>query len=336
MNNQQRLIDEILPVIHRLKEIQAERGLTDRQLLTEFPDLGSTKTWRHRLLAEKWEELNLERTSLRLRRVAAILDGGSPEEIFFPDLPFALEMRARIGLLERQTNDRRILACLAPNGCGKSALARWAVAQHRSRRAYVRIRPTWREKLLHLCTGMARALGRDSNTTNVAEAETSLISMLSGEPKTVFIDQAHEGGVKLLHLLRALVDETPSRFVYLAYDTTFRRVLTGNTDALAESQAFLGRCIKPVFDLYRAGTSHADCALILQRKAGLPEPAAAAVSARVVPLLRSNTNLRLLEDAIEAARAENDDRDPSAEQVVRKVEELAGETRKGARPEEEG
>lgn len=128
-----------------------------------------------------------------------------------------------------------------------------------------------------------------------------------------------------MHLLRALVDETPSRFVYLGYDTAFRRVQTANTDAMIEAQAFLGRCLKPVFDLYRAGIQMRDVVIYLQRAADMSPSAAQGVAARVTPVLQRATNLRLLDDAIVAARAENPDDQSEPDVVVTKVFQLAGQ-----------
>ncbi len=42
---------EATAIIQRAIAVQDSRKLTDRRMVTEFPDLGSTKTWRHRLVA---------------------------------------------------------------------------------------------------------------------------------------------------------------------------------------------------------------------------------------------------------------------------------------------
>jgi len=322
-------INEIKVIVGRLAAIQRAREISTGQLLREYPDVGSSKTWTDRLLplldGKALEGLHVERTLGRLKRVAAILDGGSPDEVFYPEMGFAREMFARLGKLERQTNDRRILVCLAPNGCGKSAFARWAVAQDRTRRCYVRMRPTWRNRSVHICTGIARALGLTTQSTNPAEVEHAVIEGLTSQPRTLFVDQAHEGGVQLMHELRAFVDETPSRFVYLAYDTAFKRVQTANTDALIEAQAFLGRCLKPPFDLYRNGIASEDAAFYLE-KAGMTRSQAESVTARILPVLRGHTNLRLLDDAIETAEAGMDRRGNTKGLCELVIEEVSAKT----------
>jgi hypothetical protein len=331
--NREQTINEIIRIRGRIKAVQDECKLSDNQLINNYPDIGSQKTWRHRLLEANWDELNLDRTLEKLRRVEAIIDGGMPDEVFYKDLPFAVEMRTRLVQLERQMNDRRILVCLAPNGTGKSAWSRWEVSQKRASRAWVRCRPSWRNKIIHLCNGMISALQRPSDAapeddavqiTNVAEAEERVIRILKGAPRTVFIDQAHEGGVALMHLLRAFIDETPSRFVYLAYDTAYRRVITGSSDALIEAKAFLGRCLKPVFDLYKGGVRAEDVSFYLARVAGLRKDACDGVTKQVLATLRTHTNLRLLDDAITSAAATGKAGDPEPGEIVKQVHYLAG------------
>jgi hypothetical protein len=322
--SREEMLREIGSVTARLKEIQTSRSLSDRDLVDEYPDLGSTKTWKQRLVAGNLEGLNLERTYARMRRIAVLLTGEQPDEVFYRDLPFAREMAARVAMLEQQTNDRRIFVCLAPNGVGKSAGCRYLVGQSRARRVAVRMLPTWRNKLLHIYTGICSSLGQSLQTTNVAEAERHAIALLRGHPHTLFVDQAHEGGVALMHILRALVDETPSRFVYLAYFTAFRSVQTGSTDALVEAKAFLGRCLKPIFDLYQDGTHVADVALYLRRAAGLTAAAAEGVANKVTPILQATANLRLLDDAIASARAADDSDDARPDAIVAEVYRLSG------------
>lgn len=333
MNNSE-LKTEINGVVARVRAVQESRGLSDKQLIKEFPQLGSTKTWRQRLVEGNLKETNLDRLVTKLRQIATILDGGLPGEAFYGEMPFSKEMNSRLKQLERQVNDRRILVCLAPNGCGKSMFARWAVQQDRARRAYLRMRPTWREKKLHICAGFARALGRPINTSNVADVEEIAINALQGEPRTVFIDQAHEGGVALMHELRVFVDETPSRFVYLAYPTAWHRVHTASTDALIEAQAFMGRCLKPPFDLYKDGIAQGDVEVFLQRVAGVDSSTAKSLAVELLQVLRGKTNLRLLEDAIESATAVSDGRVPSAALIAERVNILTGQATDNSKREE--
>lgn len=317
-------IAEMDTMIARIAAVQTERGLNDTALIAEYPDIGSAKTWRDRLLCRNWEELNLARWHGKLTRVCTVIDGGSPDDNFYPDLPFARQMAAQVMALERQTNDRRATVVLAPTGVGKSFTARWLVAQRRSIRAIVRIRPSWRNKAGHINTGIIRALGEEPQSTNPAALEDTAIRLLRQQPRTLFLDQAHEGGVALMHLIRAFIDETPSRFVYLAYNTAYRAVMAASNDALIEAQAFIGRCRKPIFDTYRDGTRQADAAFYLQKMAGLSETAASSLAAEIIPALQRLHNLRLLDDAIERAEQDDEKGRSLQEKIKHYVHVLAG------------
>lgn len=319
---------EAAAIVARGAAVQSSRKLSDTKMLAEFPDLGSVRTWRQRLLAGEYAGLNPERTIDRLRRFAIILDGGQPDATTYTDMPFFREAAMRVMTLERSTNDRRILMLLAPNGTGKTTLARWMVHQSRTTRAYVRMRPSWRNKGIHIANGIALALGSETEYSGPAEAEQACINLLLSNPRTLFVDQAHEGGAALMHILRCLVDETIAqprcRFVYLGYDTAFRRVQSSNTDAMIEAQAFMGRCQKPIFDMYKGGTRAEDVARYLIRAADLPEDVAKGLSSRLTPTLARFTNLRLLDDAISAALARSENDDAEADVIEREVCRLAG------------
>jgi hypothetical protein len=319
---------EAQAIIARGVTVQQSRRLTDTKMLAEFPDLGSVRTWKNRLIPGEFTGLKPERMLGRLRRFAVILDGGQPNLVTYTDLPFFHEVASRVHLLERSANDRRVLPILAPNGTGKTTVANFLVHQSRTTRAYIRIRPTWREKAIHICNGIASALGAKSDQKNPADAERACIEIMLNNPRTLFIDQAHEGGAMLLHLLRSFVDETLSqpraRFVYLGYDTAWRRVFTSSADAMLESQAFLGRCLKPTFDLYKLGTRQEDVALYLQRSADLPADVAKGLATRITPTISQYCNLRLLEDSIESARAASEGDEAEADVIEREVCRLAG------------
>jgi hypothetical protein len=63
-------LEEIAAIVQRLAEVQRSRKLSDRQLVEEYPDLGSTKTWRQRLVPGTLDGLNLDRLAGKLRRLA--------------------------------------------------------------------------------------------------------------------------------------------------------------------------------------------------------------------------------------------------------------------------
>ncbi len=296
---------EFGPLIEQLQRIQKACGFSDRKIVARYRQLRSTKTWRQRLIEGDLSGLNLDKLAGDMRALQVELSGGTPVEHYLKDLPFAEAMDIKLARLEGQTNDRRILVCLASTGTGKSTWARWAVEEDRASRTYVRCRPTWREKKIHLCAAIARALGEGPATTGQADAEEKVISLLKAMPRTVIVDEAHEGGVALMKLVRTFVDETAARFVYLAYPTEFDRVRTATSGSLVEAQQFIGRCLKPIFDDYASGTTLKDLVHYLKAEADLGTEAKA-VAETILPTIRRGFNLRIVADAIEEARAAAD------------------------------
>lgn len=314
-----------LEVIRRVKEIQETLKLSDRELVARYPQLGSAKSWRERMLTGTLEGLNLKRLASRLTELAQILDGGTPVEAYVEDLGFAQTMSVKLARLEGQRTDRRVLVCLAPTGVGKTVWARRVFNENRATRLYVRANPSWRENLVHICHGILDRMGEQPTSTGKKAALDHLIAKLRVEPKTLIIDEAHEGGVALMRIVKVLIDETDCRVVYLAYGTEFDRVRSATVGALIEAQQFLGRCVKPVFDLYAAGTQEADVQTYLRRIGGL-RGEVVVVAREMLSLLRKNYNLRLLDDAISEARlrADNADEDLTASMVLRVVREMCG------------
>jgi hypothetical protein len=316
---------QVLAVVQRVREIQDTLRLSDRELVARYPQLGSAKSWRERMLTGTLEGLNLRRLAARLGELAQVLDGGTPVDQYLEDLGFAAAMSLKLARLEGQRTDRRILVCLAPTGVGKTVWARRAAHENRATRLYVRANPSWRENLVHICHGILDRMGETPVSAGKKAALDHLIAKLRVEPKTLLIDEAHEGGVALMRILKVLVDETESRAVYLAYGTEFDRVRSATVGALIEAQQFLGRCMKPVFDTYASGTREPDVITYLRRAGGL-RGELAVVAREMLPLLRKNYNLRLLDDAIAEARqrAETAEQDLDAAAVLGVVREMCG------------
>lgn len=296
--------------VERIAKVQAALRLSDKALVGRYKDgkgkllLGSPKTWRDRLLAGLWDELNLDRWVPRLREVCTILDGGTRVQTFY-QIPFVRELDADLARLETAANDRRCLVCLAPTGVGKSTFARWAVDQNRESRTYMKAHPGWRDSFTNICCGMAKYLGEEIPPhMGCTTALDALTNRLKAKPLTVFVDEAHEGGVALMKVLRHLIDETPSRFVYLAYPTEFDKVRCATDGAMTEAHQFLGRCLKPIFGEYREGIAASDVEFFLQQ-AGLVDEVKT-LAQEIAPILRRAYNLRLLDDALAECNAEAD------------------------------
>jgi hypothetical protein len=101
-------------------------------------------------------------------------------------------------------------------------------------------------------------------------------------------------------------------------------VQAATTDSMIEARAFLGRCVKPVWDGYKHGIRQEDVAAYMRETGVLTGASAASVAARITPVLQRTANLRLLADAVTTVRAASDDDETSPDALIRDVYALAG------------
>lgn len=302
--------------VARLRSAQTTLKLKDNKFVGRFKGadnsilLGSPRTW-ERMRKDEWDENRPEKWLPKLRQACAQLDGGTPVRRVYEDLPFFVEASKELSRLESQTNDRRVMVVLAPTGTGKSVWARRAVDEERDKRIYIRGNPSWRENGVGICCAIyERLTGERMEYVGFGAALSKLTLHLAASDKTIFLDEGHEGGIMLMTLIRHLVDETPSRFVYLAYPTEYNRVVGASTGTLAEARQFIGRSLKPIFDDYKAGTRKEDVIVIL-RHAGFSADQARALGGDVTRTVLVREGLRTLDDALERARemAQESDKD---------------------------
>lgn len=296
---------EARAAVARLRQVQEILKLSDGQFVKRFIDakggllLGSDRTWT-RMRTDKWDDNKPTKWLGRLKEACTRLDGGTPVRDPL-SLPFYEAMMAELDRLEAQMNDRRALVALAPTGTGKTVFARRAVELNRTKRVYVRAKPSWRESGPNICVGLYEGLtGESLQYVGYEEALKKVGKFLAAAPKTVIVDEAHEGGIELMKVLRHLIDETAARFVYLAYPTEYSRVVNANKGALAEARQFIGRSLKPIFTEYQDGTKPEDVAVILEH-AGLSAMEAQVVAQEITPQLLVREGLRTLDDALEVA-----------------------------------
>jgi hypothetical protein len=193
----------------------------------------------------------------------------------------------------------------------------------------VRAQPGWRENGIAICAGFIESLSGEGKKHNEGYHDllSKLRSLLSGVPKTVFIDEAHEGGIELMKIVRYLVDETRTRFVYLGYPTEYQKVVSATTGSLTEARQFIGRALKPIFDDYMTGTKPGDVAVVLKH-AGL-KGEVKLLAEDITPRLLLSEGLRTLDDAIDLARLEaEEDTRLTGQAILEALEDILGATKR--------
>lgn len=320
----------ITPLVARFVELQKTLGLGNTAFAARYKKfIPSERAW-DRLKDGTWAGHHKEDKLIKaLQDMVLYIEAAqsfSKDEFILT--PFAVRMNAHFERLLGSTKDRRCLICLAPEGVGKSWWASSVVVKDTTRRFYIRLSHTWREKSFHLAKGIAERLGAPIEKNPSKQMET-LIAYIRSHPNLVLIiDEGHNGGVALLRLIKDLIDETDIRIVYLAFPTEFDQVRNSNLGSMAEARQIFRRCIRPIFDDYRDGIAAKDIQSVLVGS-GFPLTAEVrTVAATLAPKLSRNQNLSTLADAIDEAKCDaadtssDADNGPTLQLVIQAVNAL--------------
>lgn len=316
-------------LIARIEAHQAALKMTDDRFARRYPRfIGSPKSWTNRLKARNWAELGraLGKWEKKLTAFVTELDTGATADEFFGSLPIYRYGETVFDLLAGARNDRRCAWLIAPTGCGKSWTMTRLAGQNIEETAYLHAVPGWKDSLAKIATALARAVGAPEMSGGAATFD-AVLQQLKGAPLTIFIDDVHEGGVMMLKLIKAIIDETRSRFILGSYPTGYHSLVNASTSAMSEAQQLYGRSIKPINLSWLDGVRAEDVAAYIEGATGQRGEAVRAMAERIVHALRRGGNLRVLADAVEMA-ADNADEageDVSLEMIEQAVVQLCPE-----------
>ena len=296
-SNDPQTIEALETSVDRIRRHQQALGLNDRDFVARYRQyLGSEKTWRNRLCEGSYGDMNVARRLEQLKAMVASIDGGSRLTGIYEDMPVYAGFMARYTLLQGNQTDRRCMVMLAETGCGKSVCARSVYQDNPRDVVYLRCRPTWKNRQLRIVNGLARSLGMPDGGV-ADEVLDRVIEQLKAQPRTLIIDEAHDGGLTLLKLVKCLIDETPSRFIIIAFPTLWNELIRSSSGAWSEARQLYGRTIKPIYDAYADGTTTADIACMLRHSLGFNGDSID-VAREIHSIVKGNGNLRLLADVI--------------------------------------
>jgi hypothetical protein len=143
-------------------------------------------------------------------------------------------------------------------------------------------------------------VGAEEKTGGAATFD-SVVEHLKSNPLTLLIEDAHEGGVLMLKLIKTIIDSSRSRVMVGTYPTAWNKLINSGTDAIAEARQLIGRSIKPINTTWIHGVTDKDVVAFIEAAVGkLAE--SRNLAERLKPSLRKYGNLRLLADGIELAQ----------------------------------
>lgn len=311
-------------LVTRLEAYQVSCGLNDGKFAARYSRyVGSPKTWVDRLKSRNYEEIGdaLPRWSSKLSALLDELDGtGTIEIARLPIVRYAELLWER---LQGQTNDRRNGMLIGIQGTGRTIALRHLQRNHPTDAVFLSANETWKDSRMEIACGLARAIGK-SPLPSAAATFGMVISELKFTPITILIDEAHEGGVLLLKLVKTLINETRCRSILSLYTTSWHRLLSGSNESYAEAQQLLRRTIRPVLRAWETGVQKSDVAAFLSEKLGSAK--LDALASDLWPLVRTSGGFSLLDDAIDLAEINSDSTSKklTREALLSAVRELIG------------
>ncbi len=321
--------EELERLIARVERHQAHLGLNDARFVTRYgAHLKTVDSWVRTLKRRDTDRLtrnNVGKWTQALRKLVAEIDGVAADEAIIETMPMLQCAVSLYDRLQAATTDRRVAWLIGPTGTGKSVAMRHLRRANPRDTAYAIVTPLWKDNKRTITVGLAAALGVTVKTS-AAETWDALVEQLKGAPVTLLLDEVHEGGVLLLKLIKTLVNQVPTVRVLLStWPTGYKRVAGGGTEAYDEARQLLGRSLRPIYQQWSAGVREADITAYL-------DSAAPEIDAEARPVLVSRIaapvkeyGLRLLADAVDAARrlADSRDADLTADAVHAAIEQMA-------------
>lgn len=307
MTDQQTRVNKL---IDRIERHQATLKLSDKRFVARYQEyIGSTKTWRERLIPRAWDELgrNIEKWEHNLNRLVALLDGGQEIGDYYEEMPIAQYGQMMYDVLQGQNNDRRVAFLIGPTGIGKSWVMKWLAKQNPNEAAYIYTNECWDESMPQIARGIAHVIGATVNKSSGRDTFAHVTSVLRAMPITLLIDDVQKSGVLGLKLIKSLVDDTRCKFILGVYPQSWNKLIHGSTDAYAEAQQIIGRTIKPVVTHWRDGLRHQDISAYM-KLAGVKGDCVT-IAQRIAPPIQKNGNMRLLSDAVSLAGINADEQD---------------------------
>jgi hypothetical protein len=297
--------------------------------------IGTADKWRRRLLVGDFGEgTKIPQIISDLRELLALFEGTSFQANPCKHLLFYKSFMEQIENLESEATDRRIVVALGAIGIGKTYACHGAIQDSEARRPRVLIiiPDVCREKSNAILTLICKRLGLYPNQPGGLAMFNDIKSYLIAVPQTVIFDEAHQGGVALMRIIKDLVNQTTSTgFVYCALKTEYERVETSSRGAICEARQFMRRCRRPMLVSHADGTfayrqrengnrEPGDAAILIREATGADDKSCIKAASTILKNLTRAQNLSSLADAIDALK--RSDVEPTPDNIANMVKEM--------------
>lgn len=118
----------------------------------------------------------------------------------------------------------RLIVYLAPSGGGKTTLVRKIRETYRSLAICGEATETWRGSYLNAAADIAGWLGVDGDFVNPRKAEAAVLDQLAVTPRILCIDEGHYCGPAALNFIKAILNKTDTRVVFLSIPQLWKRM----------------------------------------------------------------------------------------------------------------
>lgn len=223
-----------IDVIGRLRELateaknyQLERGLSDARICSDFPGLGSTKTYK-RILNDKddLDQLDLDKQlrnyeatieTIRARRLKDKL--AEPE---YEDFQNVINVRAALVRAMDEDSHHRLVCVEGESATGKDAALNFALKKWPAVAVAINANPFWSESLavptrtIFEKLNIVRKYSREEGGGPIPmprypeERAQVIFEELKSRRLMLLFNEAHHFGVRMLDFVKTLINETPS------------------------------------------------------------------------------------------------------------------------------
>lgn len=219
--------EELVGIAAKIAAWGEARGLSRAQLVKNFADLGSEKSFRD-ISSGQLEGYSAENQLTRYRAVYATMEeladrGG--EERIYDDLGTVVRLRRAFLSVVKATGTNRVLIVQGESGVGKTTAVGLLRGKYGAGRiGYVEASDVWADSPNAFLGAILRALGVAELPGGRVQRLEDVQARLSLSRRCLVVDEAHHLGPHCLNTVKTLVNTTPGEFILVAIPTLWNKL----------------------------------------------------------------------------------------------------------------